>query len=1565
MWVRGVALDWAAPFAGGGARRVPLPSYAFQRERYWLQADGLGASDAVASGQERTEHPLLGAAVALAGGDGLLFTGRLSLRTHPWLADHAVFGSVLVPGTALVELALYAGGQVGCGALRELVIEAPLVLPKEGAVQLQVALAGPGEEGARAVEIHSRPAPGPGGELWDGTTEWARHATGVVAAAPAGTKSNQAGGVVPELAGEWPPADAIEVQVDGLYEALAEAGLEYGPAFQGARAIWRRGGEVFAEVLLPESQRELGERFGIHPALLDAALHAIVALAPLELGLPFAWSGVELHATGASILRVRLSATESGAVAMLAADETGAPVAAIDSLALRPVAREQLAGARGDRRDSLFGVDWAPVEVPVEPAPPAEIVWVSNVEHDVLGQAHDSAREALERLQSWLADEHSQGSRLALVSEGAVAVGTEQVPGLAQAPVWGLVRSAQSEHPGRLVLIDMDGHEDSRAAMAAAVASGEPQVAIRKGELFAPRLVRVAIDDDVEGSPGDLADAGTVLITGGTGDLGALVARHLVGVRGARSIVLASRRGPAAPGAAELQAELVEMGAQVTVAACDAADRAQLERLLAQVPEEHPLGVVVHAAGILDDGVIDSLTGERLDAVLAAKLDAAWHLHELTEGMSLRGFVCFSSAAGTFGSPGQGSYAAANAFLDALAAHRRARGLAGSSLAWGAWAQLAGMTGALDADAQARLRRLGLASLSAEQGLELLDAAERSERALLLPMRLDLRAIRAAAAAAGVVPPLLRGLVRAPVRRAAQVAAGAIARRLAETPAGDRERVVLELVRGEVAGVLGHSSPREVPTQRAFTELGFDSLAAVELRNRLAAATGQTLPATLVFDHPTPAALAQYLLSLLADTAGTAVSVAPAGAALDEPIAIVGMSCRYPGPTHPLAESQHAEPGPNGSPPAGRVGEPQSVRSPEELWQLLVGDGDAIGPFPTDRGWDLEAWRAAVPDAVRESGFLHDAGEFDAPFFGIGPREALAMDPQQRLLLEASWEALEDAGIAPDSLRGSQTAVYAGLMHHDYTAGLRALPAEVLGYIGTGNSGSVLSGRVSYAFGLEGPAVTVDTACSSSLVALHLACGALRTGECTMALAGGVTVMGTPAAFLEFGHQGGLAPDGRCKSFAEGADGVSWSEGVGLLVLERLSDAQRNGHEVLALVRGSAVNQDGASNGLTAPNGPSQQRVIRQALANARLAPAEVDVVEGHGTGTTLGDPIEAQALLATYGQDRDRPLLLGSIKSNIGHTQAAAGVAGVIKVVQALRHELLPRTLHVDRPSQQVDWSAGAISLLTEPLPWERNSRPRRAAVSSFGISGTNAHVILEEAPAAGDTSYPTSSGTPLTVGGDLTSPTDGDAQLAVGDVPLPHSGDAGGQGHDLLPWAISARGEAGLRGQAERLRELFAGETVPELADVGLSLAGRSTLEDRAVVLVESPGREQPPAELTALAAGEQASGTITGSAYGSDGRVAFMFTGQGAQRVGMGRELYEAFPTFRAAFDEACTYLDPHLQHSLREVVFGGGETEGTLDETMFTQAGLFALEVGAVQAAGELGRTTGSGDRPLDR
>ncbi len=949
-------------------------------------------------------------------------------------------------------------------------------------------------------------------------------------------------------------------------------------------------------------------------------------------------------------------------------------------------------------------------------------------------------------------------------------------------------------------------------------------------------------------------EPGTVLVTGGTGMLGGLVAGHLAATGRARQLVLAGRSGPAAPGVPALAAGLAAAGAGVLVAACDTADRSAVAGLVAGIPAGCPLTGVVHAAGVLDDGTVGSLSPARVDGVMRPKADAAWCLHELTSDCDLSSFVMFSSAAATFGSPGQGNYAAGNAFLDGLASYRRSLGLPGVSLAWGLWAEASGMTGHLGGGDRARIG----AGLSAEQGLALLDAAAGRAEAVLVPVELDLAVLRAAArSGSGEVPVLLRGLAGGPGRRQAATASAAgtgLAGRLAGLGSADRERVLTDLVRGEAAAVLGHASPEAVEAGRAFKDLGFDSLTAVELRNRLNAATGLVLPATVVFDYPSPAVLAQFLrVQLLGDQdPGQERDRGAASAITGEPVAIVGMGCRFPG----------------------------GADSPGQLWELLASGTDAIGGFPGDRGWEAaDLAGPGEPSYARVGGFLAGAAEFDAGFFGISPREALAMDPQQRVLLETCWEALEDAGIDPAGLRGTSAGVFAGATASGYAAGLDGVSGAE-GYLLTGTAASVISGRVAYTLGLEGPAVTVDTACSSSLVALHLACQALRSGECDLALAGGVAVMTTPMAFTEFARQGGLASDGRCKAFAAAADGTGWGEGAGVLVVERLSDAHRHGHRVLAVVAGSAVNQDGASNGLSAPNGPSQQRVIRAALASASLSAADVDVVEGHGTGTPLGDPIEAQALIAAYGQDRDRPLWLGSIKSNIGHTQAAGGAAGVIKMVLAMRRGVLPATLHAAQPTPHVDWHAGDVRLLTEPVPWPAAGHPRRAGISSFGISGTNAHVIVEEPPAM----------SPATTG-----------------APLP-----------AVPWVLSARDEDGLRAQARRLRALLDARPDLDPADVAWSLATtRSVFSHRAVIV--GADRRSLLAGLDAVAAGETAADVVTGTAA-REGKTLFVFPGSESCWAGMAAELLDEAPAFAARMADCEQALAPFGDWSPTAVLRG---------------------------------------------
>ncbi|MBO3747330.1 SDR family NAD(P)-dependent oxidoreductase, partial [Streptosporangiaceae bacterium NEAU-GS5] len=1775
-YAAGAAIEWNQP-----GRHIELPTYPFERTPFWLTPDA-GHGDVSAAGLTTADHPLLGAVVD--GLNSVVFTGRISLATHPWLADHVVAGTTVLPGTAFVEMAVRAADEVGCGAMRELTIHAPLVLPERGATRLRVEIGEPADDGGRPIRIDSRP---------DNDTLWTCHAIGTV----------ETGSPAPDWdLVHWPPVGAQPVAVS--YDALAAHGYHYGEAFQGLDKMWRHGDDVYAEVVLHAADPGA---YNLHPALLDAALHPLLLNGILpddgRVLLPYAWEGVTLHASGASVLRVSMTMARDNAVRLRAADGAGAPVAEVASLAMLPADPVQL-GAAAAGRESLLRLEWTAAP-PAHATPPARlsllgddlfglgsmlgpmlgstldvdavdaVVCIGGEDtDDVPGAARTALYGTLDLVQTWLADDRFADGRLVVVTRRAVMTGDgEPAPDLAAAPVWGLLRSAQAENPGRLVLIDVDEDDRSLAALPYALAGDVTQCALRGGEVLVPRLTRASATDrlrppdgvpwrlDVVGrsrleslslvpceeagaplrpeqirvavracglnfrdvlialgvhpgdanmgegagvvlevgsavttvrpgdrvmgmlpgafgptavgdhrwvtqmpsewsfeqaaaipivfgtayhglvnlaklkpgesvlihaaaggvgiaaaqlarsvgaeiygtassgkwdtlrglgiedariansrtldfereflsatggrgvdvvlnclakefvdatlrlQPGggrfielgktDIRDAaavaaahpgiayqafdlitlalddpdlyqsilrelaalfssgaltplpmrtwdirqapdafrflsqgrnigkivltmpprwdteGTVLITGGTGTLGGLFARHLVTTQGVRHLLLVSRRGPDAPGAADLVAELARLGADATAAACDVTDRAALSALLATIPADRPLTGVVHAAGILDDGLVSTLTPERLDAVLRPKLDAAWNLHDLTRGLGLSAFVLFSSIMGTIGNAGQGNYAAANVFLDALAQHRRAIGLPATSLAWGFWDQRSGMTGDLsDADIE-RMARTGLRPLPSDEGVALFDAAFAGGEVTATLAALDMDRLRARAEQASL-PEVLRGLVRARRTAAAVTATGsALADRLAGRPAEEIDRELLDLVCSHTATVLGHAGAGAVRPDVAFREHGIDSLSAMELRNRLNDVTGLRLPSTVVFDYPTPYALVAHVRAeLLGDAVPVAAPAMAAHAAGgdgdDDPIAIVGMACRYPG----------------------------GAASPEELWELVLSERDAVSGLPRNRGWDVENLFDADPGRTGKSYvdkgcFLHDAGEFDAGFFGISPREALAMDPQQRLLLETAWETLERAGIEPGSLRGTQTGVFVGALFQEYGPPMSEGSAEADGMLLTGKTTSVLSGRIAYFLGLEGPAVTIDTACSSSLVALHQAAHAIRNGECHLALAGGVNIMSTPGMLVEFSRQRGLATDGRCKPFAATADGTAWGEGTGLVLLERLTDAHTNGHHILAIIRGSAINQDGASNGLTAPNGPSQQRVIHQALANARLTPADIDIVEAHGTGTTLGDPIEAQALQATYGKHHtpQHPLWLGSLKSNIGHTMAAAGIGGVIKMIQALRHATLPPTLHADQPTPHVDWTSGTIELLTTTRPWPPLDRPRRAAISSFGISGTNAHLILEQAPDPA-TTQPT--------------PT-----------------------HGPVIWPLSARTPEALRALAERMA---TADTDLSPADVAATLAARTPFEHRAAVV--GTDHEQLRDALRSLA-----DHTFTRA---GTGKTVLVFPGQGSQWDAMARDLYTTAPIFRDHLNQCAHALAPHTDWDLLHVL-----------------------------------------------
>jgi acyl transferase domain-containing protein/acyl carrier protein len=893
LHVHGIDIDWSAQYTTVNPRRVGLPTYPFQRERYWLDP-AHDAGNIAAAGLVAAEHPLLGATVQVAGEDRCVFTGRLSLETHPWLADHMVLDTVILPGTAFLELALHAGASIHAKTVDELTLHAPLILEEHSGVIIQVSVGEPDDQGRREITIFSRP------DIHDGEEhEWTRHATGQLSPKH---DSNEA-----EVEYEWPPANAEPIMVDDLYDRLADVGFTYGPIFQGLQTAWRHDEQLFAEITLPDDQTTNAQHCGIHPALLDAALHTLGLVEPDALGLPFAWRGVRLYSGGACSLRARLVVGD-GAVSVAMWTEAGTPVASVDSLALRPFSKEQLATAGGGRGDAddLFGVEWVEVAVASPSGSARSLALLGEPEalqigadglrdldglvaafgEDGLGPrlvvaevadgdrggglsgvAHGRVERTLELLQAWLADERLADSRLVLLTSGAVVACDGESPDLAAAAVWGLVRSAQSEHPGRFTILDSDGTTASADALLGALASDEPQLVLREGRVHAPRLTRTRARREKEIGAGDEAGEhevdvavfdpdGTVLITGGTGGLGGLLSHHLA-QQGARHLLLLSRRGPGADGADQLIEELAELGCQTSVIACDATDREALAEVIAAIPPERALTGVVHAAGVLDDGMLESLNPERIERVMRPKVDAAINLHELTKHLPLSMFVLFSSMAGILGSPGQGNYAAANAFLDALAQHRHTNNLPGLAIAWGLWAQTTGMSGELTNLDLARLRGAGMLALSAERGLALFDTALASGEPLLVAAPLDRRTLRTHAQA-GMLPPLLSSLVpRTPNRSPDRT--GSLARRLASVPEEDRDALVLEIVLNHVAAVLGHSTPNAIPTNRAFKDLGFDSLSAVELRNRLAQTTGLRLPSTLIFDHPTPTALATHL----------------------------------------------------------------------------------------------------------------------------------------------------------------------------------------------------------------------------------------------------------------------------------------------------------------------------------------------------------------------------------------------------------------------------------------------------------------------------------------------------------------------------------------------------------------------------------------------------------------------------------------------------------------------------------------------------------------------------------
>ncbi|WP_373182774.1 type I polyketide synthase, partial [Mycobacterium marinum] len=1056
-----------------------------------------------------------------------------------------------------------------------------------------------------------------------------------------------------------------------------------------------------------------------------------------------------------------------------------------------------------------------------------------------------------------------------VITQGGAQVNPDDVLTPSQSAVWGLGQSACLEHPtwwGGLVDLPVSPtpQDFNRLQAILTCQQSEDQLAIRAAGVSARRLHKASLP---QARMRTWKVSGTALVTGVTGHLGQHIARWLAQA-GASHLVLLSRTAAEHPQVAELEKELNSAGITTTSISVDVTDRDALAAVVAETRTEHgPIHTIVHAAAHIGLVTTTETTIDEFTKSFAAKALGAENLIAVLEDQPPQTFIMFSSAAATWGGTRQGAYAAANAYIEALVTRLRGRGCHAIAPAWGAWTD----DRTTSQEVVGHFSRIGLHQISPDIAFAALQQSLDVDDTLITIADVDWSQFRDIFTTTGRAHTLLAELGTTQPQTAeipAITENSHYAAQLAKQTPQQQLTTLIELVTTVTAAVLAHPDPAMLDPDLSFKDLGIDSLSALELRNTLTRDTGLTLPATLVFDHPTPTTVAEHLLDLLSGATSPTLAVAPTQVDLDAPVAVVGMACRLPG----------------------------GIESAAGLWDVVSNGIDVMSGFPTDRGWDVAGLFDPDPDAVgktytRYGGFVADVAGFDAEFFGISAREAITMDPQQRVLLEVCWQALEHAGIDPTTLEGSNTGVFIGIGAQSYVSA----HSGVEGYALTGASASVASGRVAYVLGLQGPAITVDTACSSSLVATHLACQSLRNGESSLALAGGATIMATPTPFIEFARQRGLAADGRCKAFAAAADGTGWGEGAAVLVLERLSDARRNRHPVLAVIAGSAVNQDGASNGLSAPNGPAQQRVIAQAAANAGIALDQVDVVEAHGTGTTLGDPIEAGALIATYGTHRDpeHPLWLGSVKSNIGHTQHAAGAAGLIKMIQALNHAVLPATLHIDQPSPHIDWSTGTVQLLTEATPWPKTEHLRTAAVSAFGVSGTNAHLIVQQPPPEA----------PETIADPETT------QLP--QQPLLHI------------WPVSAHTPAALTAQAQQLSEYLTHHEDLSLTDLAYSLATTRTHHPyRAAVTV--PGdtdntRDDLLTGLRSLAANQPHPG-VTSHHYRArqPSKTVFVFPGQGGQYPAMAAEFYRQHPGFATAVDECDAELRPYTGWSVRDVI-----------------------------------------------
>ncbi|MEM9217717.1 MAG: SDR family NAD(P)-dependent oxidoreductase, partial [Cyanobacteria bacterium P01_F01_bin.150] len=1525
LYGQGVEIDWGSFDKDYPQRRkVSLPTYPFQRQRYWIDITKQRALPGQAV------HPLLGFKTELAGGE-TLYSQQFDAQ-EGWLADHQVYQTTMMPGAGFAAMAL--ASQQGPTQLQAVVFERPMIVSEPCELQLRLAEVADSEQ--QRFTIYSR-------RTSARAETWQLHSYGLIN--PASSTSDILDDV---LDIELIRSRLQPRSVDQMYEQIGAMGLELGPAFRGLQQLWVGTNEALAKVILPKTLATAIEP--IHPAMLDACTQTLFGAmdGPLDeiLYLPLQYRQLELYRPVPSHLFCYAQTVEVDVTAQTVTshltfvDEQGEVFGKLEGFVIKRAAHDaMLREFVQPARHLLYKTEWQPAVL--EEAVSLEIAtgsWIilgeaavcadlgeqlgahaqsvlcgspgqftellnewsaagsmdqaSNVAlagivlvsavntGDIASETELNANHVLQVVQTLLAQDIHLPQGLILITQQAMAVESAADVILSQAALWGLGRALQVEQPQLGIrLLDVNSLE-TVSLSAGLLNSTESQWVLRGEQSFVPRLTRAQLDAFKSLT---IRVEGSYLITGGLGALGLHACEWLL-TQGVQHVVLSSRREADETTRKRIVTLEQSYGSRIVVCPVDVTDAAQVRGLIGCFGQDWPtLAGVVHAAGVLDDGIISEQTKERYAQVLGPKVQGAWHLHQATVNQTLDFFVLYSSVTATLGASGQSSYAMANAFLNGLAQHRRAQGICATSINWGPWAD-AGMTN--DATVRANLARQGLTPLQpqdAHDAMAQILAADTSNGVVL-----DVNWNRMGRYLGDVRPPLLSQLLP----QASFIHGSELLQQLQNALPIERAALLLRHLQRELQQILGLTQPPNPDI--GFFDLGMDSLMAVELRNRLQQELGNaySVSNTLAFDYPTINRLATHLTEQLG-----ALPVAPTKqkSAIDrsletDAVAIVGLACRFPG-----------------------------APDKEAYWQLLTDGMDAIREVPPER-WDIDAYYDPDPDApgkmtTRYGGFIDGIDQFDASFFGIAPREAIELDPQQRLLLEMSWQALEDANIPPVSLVGSQTGVYIGISTSDYAQLIARGGEQAIGqYMGTGNAASAAVGRLSYVLGLEGPSLAIDTACSSSLVALHQAARGLLNGDCELALVGGVNAILSPENTIYFSKGRFMAPDGRCKTFDESADGYVRGEGCGMVVLKRLSEAERDGDRIYGVIRGSAVNQDGASGGLTVPNGPAQQRVIRQALAMANLEPADVAYVEAHGTGTSLGDPIEIQALQQVLGQGHspEQPLWVGSVKTNIGHLEAAAGIASVIKVALSFQHGLIPGQLHFHKPSPRIPWDDINIQVADTAQPWPTNRRI--AGVSGFAFQGTNAHVVLE-----------------------------GYRQSPLVDVSHPEQVDNNDveQGLRLLP--ISGKSEAAVQALAAAYADWLGAQNDINLNNLCFTAGvGRNHFGYRATVVGQT--QTQLLEKLQQIA-----TDTVLVQRIQQQNQVAVLFTGQGSQYVNMAQELYGTQPTFRRTLDQCSEILNTDLERPLLDILYPseGTTQDALLHQTAYTQPALFAIEYALYQ------------------